>query len=136
MYNAYSSMRKILINDGRVTDLVDTGNIKVGFTRKSDDFPCISIHRVGGNTVGKLGYGTSDAGSKDRTENRLFQVDILCRTSIEDLELIDDAVIKALCSGVTTGKWMSMQSNPSFYDYSYDAQRVAQTWSYGEFVQD
>jgi hypothetical protein len=134
MYGAYSSMRHILISDGRVANLVT--NIKVGYQNEVNTFPSISIFRIGGSSVGNLGYGTSSVGSKDREQVSLFQIDIFSNTSIEELELIDDAVIKAIMSGVAYGVGVSMSNNPGVWDDSFQSYRLTQTWRYSELKSD
>lgn len=134
MYEQYSSMRQILLNDGRVTDL--TSNIVVGYRREHDSYPVITIHRVGGNSFGKLGYQTSAAGSKERNVTSLFQIDIFHRDTIEDVEKIDDAIQKAIMSGTSTSVGARMQSNPSGWDETFQAYRITQTWMYNEIVSD
>ena len=129
-------MRNILINDYYVSSEVTASNIMVGFRRQIDAFPCITIYRVGGSSKGYLGYKTSTGGSRDRTEDKLIQVDIFNTNSIEDLELLDDKVIKAVMSGSSTGEAYSLVSNPSNFDDSYDAYRTVQTWLLSEIVSD
>ena len=136
MYSAYSSLRNILLDDYDVSSTVTASNIMVGYRRQINEFPCITIHRVGGDSKGKLGSKTSTWGSRERTENKLMQVDVFNTNSIEDLELLDDKVIKAIFSGSSTGEAYSLVSNPSRFDDSYDAYRTTQTWLLSEVVSD
>jgi len=136
MYNAYSSMRRILINDYYVSSTVTANNIKVGYMREINVFPCVTIYRIGGDSSGKLGYLSSTGDTRERIENRLMQVDIFHLDSIEDLERLDDYVITAFMSGAQSKDGFRLISNPSTYDDSYEAFRTTQTWLYSEIVQD
>ena len=136
MYYEYSSLRKILINNSEITALVPSSNISVGYLRSDDSFPKIALFRAGGSSVGRLGYKTSSVGNKESNRISRFQIDILSRDSIEDLENIDDVVIKALLSGSKTGESLTLDSDNSFYDPNYDAFRIVQVWSYNRICND
>jgi hypothetical protein len=136
MYTQYSSMSRILLNDGRVTDLVDDSNIKIGYVKDEIKYPTISLYRSEGSSRGKLGYKTSTKGSRDREIQCGFVIDIYHRDSVEDVEKIDDAVQKALHSGSSTGVGLQMTGNPSIWDDTHNAYRVSQTWLYNEILSD
>jgi hypothetical protein len=136
MYQQYSSTRQILINDGRVTDIVNPSNIKIGYEFILDDYPCITIFRGGGGGTGRLGYKTSPAGSKDVNLNGVFQIDLFHKDSVEDIEELDDAVRKAMMSGVAAGVGCDMTSNPSTWDESFQSYRITQTWVLREVISD
>lgn len=136
MYNAYSSLRRILINDYYVSTSVTADNIRVGFAREIDSYPCITMHRIGGGSYPRLGYQSSTGDSRDRMDTYLMQIDIFDLNSIENLELLDDKVIRAVHSGAQTGEGYRLTNNTSMYDDSYDAYRSIQTWSLSKMQQD
>jgi len=136
MYSAYSSMRRILINDYYISTAVTADNVKIGYRREIDVFPCITIFRIGGSSIAKLGYNATTGGSREREETRMMQVDILHADSIADLELLDDKVITAIMSGARTQDGFRLLSDLSRYDDSYEAFRTTQTWLYSEIVSD
>lgn len=136
MYSAYSSLRRILTNDYHVSTSIGADSIKVGFRRDIDVFPCITIHRIGGDSYGKLGYQSATGGYRDRSETDLIQVDIFHLDSIEDLELLDDKVITAVMSGAQVGEGFRLISNPSTYDDTYGSYRTTQTWTLNRIEQD
>ena len=133
MYQAYSSIRRILVEDSSVSSNVTSNSIRIGFSREVDVFPCIMIHKAGGGSHGLTGYGTSTAGSKDRWEDRTFQLDILSRTSVENVELITDDVTTAMMGSFSGAR---LTSEAGGFDDSYNAYRSIQTWTGWEIVQD
>jgi len=136
MYEAISSMRRILINDINVSSSVTVGNIRVGFQRQVDSYPCVAFYRIGGSSVGRFGYKTAVGGSKDRTEDVMLQVDLFHLGSMEDLELLDDYVIKAVMSGARPGESFTLFGNTGGFDFNYDCFRSIQTWTYSRIVSD
>lgn len=135
MYSIYSSMRNLLIQNYVISSAVGTNNIRVGFQRVITNFPCISIFRAGSSSYGRLGYKESVAGQRDRTVNSLMQIDIF-HNSIEELEILDDNVIKAIMLSGQVGSGYNLMSNPSSFDESFDCYRTIQTWLCSEIVQD
>jgi hypothetical protein len=135
MYAIYSSMRNLLINDFNVSSTVGAHNVKVGYQRVISNFPCISLFRAGSSSYGRLGYQQSTAGSRDRAIDTLMQVDIF-HDSIQELEILDDYVIKAIMVSGQTGTGYRLMSNPSGFDESYDCYRTIQSWLCSEIVQD
>ena len=133
MYTAYSSIRRVLTEDSAVSSQVSSSDIRVGYSLTLESYPCVTIQKIGGGTYGLLGFGTSPAGSKNRWEDRLFQIDIFSQVSIEELELIADNVMKALISGCSGAR---MLSDAGGYDDGYQAWRSIQTWSMWDLVQD
>ena len=75
MYHAYSSMRRILITDYHVSTALPVSNIKVGFRRELDTYPCITIHRVGGSAFARLGNQTVGDGEIPLIEEKEDEVD-------------------------------------------------------------
>jgi hypothetical protein len=135
MYSTYSSMRHILIDNYNVSSSVGSDNIKVGYQRVITNFPCISLFRVGLTSWGRLGYIESPVGSRDRNANTMMQVDIF-HNSVEELEILDDYVVKAIVASGQTGQGFRLMSNPSGFDETYDCYRTVQTWLCSEIVQD
>ena len=136
MYAALSSMRRILINNVYVSSSVTANNIKVGFQKTVDTFPCIAFYRIGGSSLGMMGYNTSTGGTQNRMEDVMLQVDIFHLDSTEDLELLDDQVIKAVMSGAIIGESYDLIGDSSSFDNSYDCYRVIQTWRYSRLVSE
>lgn len=135
MYSIYSSMRTLLINDFNVSSTVGAHNIKIGYQRIITNFPCVSLFRAGTTSYGRLGYKESPAGSRDRAVDSMMQIDIF-HSSIEDLEILDDYVVKAIMVSGQTGTGYRLMNNPSGFDESYDCYRTIQTWLCSEIVQD
>ena len=135
MYSIYSSMRILLINDYNVSSSVGAHNIKVGYQRVITNFPSVSLFRVGSTSWGRLGYGAGPAGNRDRACDTMMQIDIF-HNSVEDLEILDDYVIKAIMLSGQTGQGYRLMSDPSGFDESYDCYRTIQTWLCSEIVQD
>jgi hypothetical protein len=128
-------MRHILIDNYNVSSSVGSDNIKVGYQRVITNFPCISLFRVGSTSYGRLGYMGATAGSRDRTVDSMMQVDIF-HNSIEDLEILDDYVVKSIMSSGQVGHGYRLMGNPSGFDESYNCYRTIQTWLCSEIVQD
>ena len=128
-------MRMLLINDFNVSSTVGAHNIKVGYQRVITNFPCISLFRAGSSSYCRLGYKESDAGSRDRVVDSMMQIDLF-HSSVEDLEILDDYVVKAIMASGQTGHGYRLMSNPSGFDESYDCYRTIQTWLCSEIVQD
>jgi len=135
MYSIYSSMRAHLINDYTVSSSVGASNIKVGFQKIITNFPCISIFRAGSTSYGYLGYSEVPGGNRNRAVDTMMQVDIF-HNSVEELELLDDYVVKAVMSGAEIGHGYRLIGNPSGFDESFDCYRTIQTWLCSEVVQD
>ena len=131
-YAAYSSMRHQLISDTPLTSLVSTSNIRVGFGNITGNYPMITISQIGGSTHGLTGYKTSPAGSKTRRDDRMFQVDIYSRDSVESLELIASAVDVALMSG----NGYRRTNDNGIYEEGIKAHRKIQTWTFWDMIND
>jgi len=136
MYSMYSSMRQYLINDYNVSSSVGASNIKVGYQKILNEYPCITIFRIGETSVGRLGYQTSDGGSRDKDSSVMMQIDIFHPTSVEQLEYLDDYVKIAIMSGASTGLGVRLMSNPSYWDDTYNSYRTTQTWLCNQVIQD
>jgi hypothetical protein len=120
-----------LKSSSTVTDLVGGSDIKVGWVRTDDQFPCITINQVGGVDYGYLGYKTATAGSKIRREEASIQIDIYSKDSrLETLE-IGDAVVKELISG-----GCRKESDNEMYDDELGIYRKNQSYHYTLFHDD
>jgi hypothetical protein len=128
-------MRTLLINDFNVSSTVGAHNVKVGYQRIVSNRPCVALFRAGSSSYGRLGYGESDPGSRDRVVDSMMQIDIF-HDSIQELEILDDYVVKAIMVSGQTGTGYRLMSNPSGFDESYDCYRTIQTWLCSEIVQD
>jgi len=89
---AYSSTRLLLTQKAALVALVPSSNIRIGYMKEINDFPCITISQTGGSSYGYLGYRTSAAGSKQRREDRTMQIDIYSRSGLLNLQQIADEV--------------------------------------------
>ena len=133
MRNQMIDIRNVLTQDAAVTGQVSASDIRVGFARQVDSFPCITLDKVTGDTYGRLGFKTSDPGSRDRHESITVQLDIYTRSSASHRDTIGDYVIKAMMSGCSGAR---MLGDIGTYDDGYDAYRDIQTWTLWEIVQD
>ena len=129
---AYSSTRVLLTQSTDLIALVPIDNIRIGFLKEPDVFPCITISQAGGSTHGYTGYGTSTAGTKQRREDSTFQVDVYSRDGVLDLEQISDKVVLALMSGSGYRK----VSDNDGYEEGIKSHRKIQTWTFWSMVDD
>ena len=128
----YSSVRLLLTQQTDLVNLVPTDDIRIGFMVEADNFPCITITQTGGSCYGYLGYGTSAAGSKQRRDNRTFQIDIYSRSGMLDLQQISDKVDIALMSG---SGFRKINDNDT-YEEGIHAHRKVQTWAFWGMIHD
>jgi hypothetical protein len=117
-------IRGYLISSSSVTTYVNSSDIKVGWVKTEDSFPCITINQVTGIDYGYLGYGTSAAGSKMRREEVNLQIDIYSKTSRLETLQIADAVVKVLVSGTCR-----KVSDNEMYDDDLGIYRKIQTYN-------
>lgn len=129
---AYSSARALLTQRSSLTSMVPTDKIRIGFERQPDAFPLITISQKGGTTYGYTGYKTSPAGSKQRRDDRTFQVDIYSRDGVLDLQQIADEVDEALMSG---SGFRKVNDNDTYED-GVHAHRKVQTWTFWGMLHD
>jgi len=92
-------LRGYLVSSSTITNLVSTSNIKIGWTRTIDEFPCITITQIGGSDFGYLGYNSSSAGSQLRQELSSIQLDIFSKNSRLETIQIADAIVPVMISG-------------------------------------
>jgi len=92
-------IRGYLVSTSAITILVPSSDIKVGWVRTADQFPCITINQAGGMDVGYLGYNTSSAGSHLREETSRIQLDIYSKNSRLETFQIADEIVPVMISG-------------------------------------
>jgi len=97
--NTLKQIRGYMISSSAITSIVSAADIKVGWVRTEDNFPCITINQVGGTDVGYLGYNTSAAGSHLRKENTTYQIDIYSKNSRLQTLQIADLIVPRMISG-------------------------------------
>jgi len=130
-FTSITHIRGYLISSSSVTSLVNTNNIKVGWPKSLDSFPCVTITQTGGGDYGYLGYGTSTAGSKIRREESTFQIDIFSQSSRLETIQIADEIVKVLISGTCR-----KNSDIDMYDDETGLYRKIQTYTITEFHDD
>jgi len=124
-------IRGFLISSDSILTLVPSENIQTAWIRTEDKYPCITIIQVGGSDIGSLGFKTSPAGSKLRTERPRYQVDIYSQISrLETLQIADE-VTKTLISGGCT-----KDSDIEDMDDEKNVYRKIQTYSFIKFHDD
>lgn len=96
---ATKQVKGYLFSSSALTTLVPISDINVGWIKKDDNFPCITINQVSGTDVGYLGYNTSIAGSKLRKEIPSFQIDIFSKESRLETLQIADLIVPLMISG-------------------------------------
>jgi hypothetical protein len=92
-------IRGYMVSSSAITAIVGSNDIKVGWLRTKDQFPCITINQVGGSDVGYLGYNTSAAGSQMREETTMYQIDIYSKDSRLQTLQIADLIVPRMISG-------------------------------------
>jgi len=97
--NFIKQVRGYLISSSYITAIVPSTDIRVGWIKSADSFPCITINQVTGSDVGYLGYNTSTAGSKLRKEETSVQLDIFSQTSRLQTIQIADLIVPLMISG-------------------------------------
>ena len=110
------SIREIqgyLSSSSAITNLVPKRDIKVGWPRTIDSFPCIIITQAAGSDTGNLGYKTSAAGSRLRLEQPVISIDIYSRDSMRDVYVIGDNIIPLL---IASGACRKDSDNDDYLD--------------------
>jgi len=130
-YDVTKDIRGYLISSSDVTSLVDTGNIRVGWSQQADEFPCIIIQQTGGTDVGYIGYNQTAAGSKVRLETVTLQLDIFSQTSRANVLDIADAVVPVMISG-----GCRKESDMDMYNDDIEVHRKVQTYTLNRFHDD
>lgn len=128
---AVKQIRGYLISSSSVTNLVTSNDIKVGWTKTVDSFPCIIITQSSGMDYGYLGYKTATAGSKIRREDVSIQVDIYSQDSKLNVDEIADEVEKVLISGTCR-----KSSDVDMYNDELNLYRKVQSYSFTKFHDD
>jgi len=130
---AYSSARNILVSDNDITSIVDTSNIKVGFSVEPDAYPCVTLSQIGGESYGFLGYKNASIGSRNRGDSWLMQVDIYSRDSVAQVQLIADEIEKAFH---ISGSGYRKVGDVDGFEEGLKAYHKVQTWSCLRVTQD
>jgi len=92
-------IRGYMVSSSDITSIVGANDIRVGWLKTKDQFPCITINQVAGSDIGYLGYNTSAAGSQMRKETTIYQVDIFSKTSRLQTLQIADLIVPRMISG-------------------------------------
>jgi len=92
-------MRGYLVSSSAVIAKVPSRNIKVGWVKTTDSFPCITINQVTGTDIGFLGYNSSEAGSRMRRESASIQIDIFSQKDRLETIQIADLIVPIMISG-------------------------------------
>ena len=129
---AFRDIRGYLCSTSTITDLVSKSDIKIGWPKTLDSFPCILMTQTGGVDVGYLGYKTSPAGSKFRREETTFQLDIFSRTSRKETYDIADAIVPIM---IASGGCRKI-SDVDTYDDEKNVYRKLQSYSFLLFHED
>jgi len=109
-----------------VTSLVSENNIKVGWTKTLDSFPCIILTQTGGTDTGYLGYKSAPAGSRLRLEDAVFTVDIFSRSSrMETYQIADVITPLFIVSGACR-----KEGDIDLFDNDMNVYRKMQTYRY------
>ena len=116
-------------NDATLLSMVDSDNIRIGWTDKISDFPSVIITIAGDDIVGKLGYGTSSSGSKERIDTGRIQIDVYSDTSARNCSLILDRIVTLL---LQTDIFLTKHkiSDISFYDDDTKTWRRTSAWEF------
>jgi len=102
-----------------ISPSVSKSNIKVGWPKSVDSFPCILITQAGGSDFGYLGYRTAAAGSRMRRETSVMQIDIYSRDSRRHTLQLADAITPTLIASSQARK----TSDVDTYDDGLSAYR-------------
>jgi len=129
---AFRDIRGYLCSTSTITDLVDKTDIKIGWPKELDSFPCILITQTGGMDYGYLGYKTAAAGSKFRREETTLQLDIFSTTSRKETYAISDAIVPIM---IASGGCRKI-SDSDTYDSEKNVYRKLQSYSFLMFHDD
>ena len=129
--NVLRRIRGYLVSSSTVGTYVTDDNIKVGWPKTVDSFPCVLIVQSAGTDYGFLGYKTASAGSKIRREDCSYQIDIFSKNSRLETYQIADAIVKEMISGCCR-----KVSDMDDYDDELGIYRKVQTYSCNEFHDD
>ena len=131
-FSTTNEIRGYLCSSTAVTSKIPKGNILFGWPKIMDKFPCILINQVAGSDYGYLGYKTAAVGTRIRRETVTFQVDILSKTSKQDLFDVADAVVPLF---MISGNYRK-DSEFDTYDDNLSAFRKIQTFTKTVFHED
>jgi len=129
---AFRDIRGYICSTSTITDLVSKSDIKIGWPKVLDSFPCILMTQTGGVDVGYLGYKVAPAGSKFRREETTFQLDIFSTTSRKETYAIADALVPIMIASGGCRKISDVDS----YDDEKNVYRKLQSYSFLTFHDD
>ena len=130
--NTANELRGIICSSTAVLSKIPKGNILFGWPKTEFKFPCIIINQVAGSDMGYLGYKSATKGTRIRKETVTFQIDILSRTSRQDLYDVADAVVPLF---MVSGNYRK-DSEIDTYDDNLSAFRKIQTFTKTHLVND
>ena len=117
-------IRGYMVSSSEIISIVTANDIKVGWPKTIDSFPCITITQVGGSDVGLLGYNASVAGSQTRKETTAYQIDVFSKASRLQTLQIADLIVPRMISG-----GCRKDSDVEDYDDESQTYRKIQTYS-------
>ena len=120
-------MRGYMVSSSAITAIVPSNDIRVGWLRIDDQFPCITINQVSGLDVGNLGYNTSAAGSQMRRETSTYQIDMYSKASRLQTLQIADLIVPRMISG-------GCRKNSDNDDYDDESQTYRQIQTYSKIT--
>jgi len=129
--DALLTVRNKLISSSDLTALVPASQIKVGWQKTIDSFPCIIINQAAGNDVGYLGYAASPSGNKVRREQVTVQIDIYSRKSRQNVFEIADEIVPLM---ISLGS--SKDSDVDDFNDDLSVYRKIQTYTFFKFHDD
>jgi len=130
-YDAMVEIRGYLCSSSNVTSLVPKSQILVGWPQVLDKFPSILITQTAGTDTGYLGYNTSPAGSKLRSEEVTLELDIFAKTRLETYNIADVVVPVLIASGSC-----KKINDVDLYDDALNVYRKLSTYSFIKFHDD
>jgi len=129
--DATRQIRGYLVSNATITNYVPTADIRIGWPKEEDNYPCITISKVTGIDYGYLGYNTAAAGTKIRREEPTFQIDTWSKNSLYSSNVIADEITKVMISG-----GCRKNSENDMYDDDMGIYRVIQSFTYVKFHSD
>jgi hypothetical protein len=114
-----------LASSSAITALVPKSDIKIGYPRLKDDYPCITIIQAAGTSYPRLGYGTASAGTKMRFEEPIIQIDVWSTNGFHETDSAAEEITKVMMSGACR-----QQSSNNDYDDETGIYRRIETYSY------
>ena len=121
-YQAMLNTRNALIGNTAISSQVPANDIKVGWPRQLESFPCILISQAGGTDNGFLGYQTGGL----RREENVLQIDIFSDASSTETLQIADNIVPVMISSLAASKTGDVNN----FDDKLNVYRKVQTYSF------